>query len=230
MIKALIFDFDGLILETEEPIYIAWQEIYQDYGYQITFDWWASYIGTTEQAFDPLEELQSKLGYELPREEIYRRQRKREGEMVQEREIMPGVLNYLEEAKLLNLKIGLASSSSCSWVTGHLERLGLIHYFDSIKASDDVSYTKPDPELYLAAIDDLGILPREGVVLEDSVNGIIAAKKSGLFCVWVPNALTKRTSTELADLRLDSLVDLPLRELLQRVESQLITQERPVNR
>lgn len=227
MIKALIFDFDGLILETEEPIYIAWQEIYQDYGCQITFDNWSNFIGTTEHAFDPLEELQAQVGYELPREQLYSRQRKRESEMVLEREIMPGVLDYLEEAKSLNLKIGLASSSSCAWVTGHLERLGLIQYFDSIKGSDDVSYTKPDPELYLAAIEDLGILPREGVVLEDSVNGIIAAKKSGLFCVWVPNALTKRTSTDLADLRLDSLADLPLRELLKRVESQLITQPRP---
>jgi len=220
VIRALIFDFDGLILETEEPAYQSWQEIFQEYGCTMTFDFFGAYIGTTDGAFNPLAELESQLGEPLPHREIRQRQQEREMELVLKRSILPGVLDYLESAKAMDLKIGLASSSECAWVTGHLSRLGLIHYFDSIKGSDDVQKTKPDPELFVASINDLGVSPDQAVVFEDSVNGIIAAKKAGLACVWVPNIMTSRLSTDLADLRLESLEDIPLDELLQIIDNQ----------
>jgi HAD superfamily hydrolase (TIGR01509 family) len=220
VIRALIFDFDGLILETEEPVYQSWQEIFQEYGCTFTFDLFGAYIGTTDGAFNPLAELESQVGEPLPDREIHQRQQAREMELVLKRSVLPGVLDYLESAKAMGLKIGLASSSECAWVTGHLSRLGLIHYFDSIKSSDDVQNTKPDPELFLASINDLNISPDQAVVFEDSVNGIIAAKKAGLACVWVPNILTSRLSTDLADLRLESLKDMPLEELLQIISNQ----------
>ncbi|MGB6421786.1 MAG: HAD family hydrolase [Anaerolineales bacterium] len=221
MIRAIIFDFDGLILETEEPVYQSWQEIFQEYGCTFTFDLFGAHIGTTGGAFNPLAELESQLGEPLPYREIRQRQQAREMELVLKRSILPGVLDYLESAKAMGLKIGLASSSECAWVTGHLSRLGLIDYFDSIKGSDDVQNTKPNPELFLASINDLGVSPDQAVVFEDSVNGIIAAKKAGLSCVWVPNILTSRLSTDLADLRLESLEDMPLDELLQIIDIQL---------
>ena len=220
MIRALIFDFDGLILETEEPVYQSWQEIFQEYGCTFTFDLFGAYIGTTDGSFNPFAELESQLGEPLPDREIRQRQQAREMELVLNRSILPGVLDYLESAKVMGLKIGLASSSDCAWVTGHLSRLGLIHYFDSIKGSEDVQNTKPDPELFLASINDLGVTPDQAVVFEDSVNGIIAAKKAGLQCVWVPNILTSRLSTDLADMRLESLEDMPLDELLQIIDNQ----------
>lgn len=220
MIQALIFDFDGLILETEEPVYQSWQEIFQEYGCTFTFDLFSAHIGTTDGAFNPLVELESQVGKPLPGREIHQRQQAREMELVLKRSILPGVLDYLESAKAMGLKIGLASSSECAWVTGHLSRLGLIDYFDSIKGSDDVQNTKPDPELFLTSINDLGVSPDQAVVFEDSVNGIIAAKKAGLQCVWVPNILTNRLSTDLADIRLKSLEDIPLFELLQILDNQ----------
>lgn len=220
MIQALIFDFDGLILETEEPVYQSWQEIFQEYGCTFTFDLFSAHIGTTDGAFNPLVELESQVGKPLPGREIHQRQQAREMELVLKRSILPGVLDYLESAKAMGLKIGLASSSECAWVTGHLSRLGLIDYFDSIKGSDDVQNTKPDPELFLTSINDLGVSPDQAVVFEDSVNGIIAAKKAGLQCVWVPNILTNRLSTDLADMRLKSLEDMPLFELLQILDNQ----------
>ena len=220
MIRALIFDFDGLILETEEPVYQSWQEIFQEYGCTFTFDLFSAHIGTTDGAFNPLVELESQVGKPLPGREIHQRQQAREMELVLKRSILPGVLDYLESAKAMGLKIGLASSSECAWVTGHLSRLGLIDYFDSIKGSDDVQNTKPDPELFLTSINDLGVSPDQAVVFEDSVNGIIAAKKAGLQCVWVPNILTNRLSTDLADIRLKSLEDIPLFELLQILDNQ----------
>jgi HAD superfamily hydrolase (TIGR01509 family) len=220
VIRALIFDFDGLILETEEPVYQSWQEIFQEYGCTFTFDLFSAHIGTTDGAFNPLVELESQVGKPLPGREIHQRQQAREMELVLKRSILPGVLDYLESAKAMGLKIGLASSSECAWVTGHLSRLGLIDYFDSIKGSDDVQNTKPDPELFLTSINDLGVSPDQAVVFEDSVNGIIAAKKAGLQCVWVPNILTNRLSTDLADIRLKSLEDIPLFELLQILDNQ----------
>lgn len=220
MIQALIFDFDGLILETEEPVYQSWQEIFQEYGCTFTFDLFSAHIGTTDGAFNPLVELESQVGKPLPGREIHQRQQAREMELVLKRSILPGVLDYLESAKAMGLKIGLASSSECAWVTGHLSRLGLIDYFDSIKGSDDVQNTKPDPELFLTSINDLGVSPDQAVVFEDSVNGIIAAKKAGLQCVWVPNILTNRLSTDLADMRLKSLEDMPLFKLLQILDNQ----------
>jgi HAD superfamily hydrolase (TIGR01509 family) len=214
MIKALIFDFDGLILETEEPVYISWQEIYRDFECDLTFEMWSKNIGTTEEAFDPFGELERQTGRPLPRQEIFDRHHKREMELVLKRDVMPGVINYLEDARKLGLKIGLASSSRCDWVTWHLERLGLIGYFNSIKGADDVLRTKPDPELFQLVLSDLGVRPEQAVIFEDSVIGLSAAKKAGAFCVWIPNKLTSRLKTGQADLRLESLEELSLGELL----------------
>ena len=122
------------------------------------------------------------------------------------------------EAKKLGLKVGLASSSPCDWVTGHLSRLGLIQYFDCIYARDDVRRTKPDPELYLTVIDEFQIGSHEAVVFEDSPNGILAAKRAGLFCVAVPNPLTRQLRLDHADFRLNSLAEMPLSELLFQLE------------
>jgi beta-phosphoglucomutase-like phosphatase (HAD superfamily) len=128
--------------------------------------------------------------------------------------ILPGVKDYLDDAKQLGLKLGLASSSSHNWVDGHLSRLGLISYFDCIKCSDDVKDVKPDPELYQSVLDALDLRADEGIVLEDSANGILAAKQAGLFCIVVPNPMTNHLSLDLADLRLTSLTELPLEKLL----------------
>jgi beta-phosphoglucomutase-like phosphatase (HAD superfamily) len=121
----------------------------------------------------------------------------------------------------LGLKVGLASSSSCSWVNGHLERLGLRNYFDILRASDDVQCTKPDPDLYLAALGALGVRVDQAFAIEDSPNGALAAKRAGLFCVAVPNELTRRLSLDHADLRLESLTDMPFERLVQEIERRL---------
>lgn len=221
MIRALIFDFDGLILDTEEPIFLAWQEIYQEFGCELKFDTWAAIIGTAAYAFNPITNLENLVEQELPREEIHQRQRQREMELISERSIEPGVVGYLRDAKKMGLKIGLASSSTCQWVTDHLSRLGLLDYFDCIMASDDVERTKPDPELYLGVMKELEVSADQAVVFEDSPNGILAAKRAGLFCVAVPNVLTFQLSLDQADLCLDSLADIPLKELLQKVDNTL---------
>lgn len=218
MIKALVFDFDGLILETETPIFQSWQEIYQAYGCELSLEEWLANVGTAEETFDPVASLEQRSGYPLDRGQTLIRQQRREQELIQHQPVMPGVREYLESARQLGLSVGLASSSTCDWVVGHLERLGLIRYFDAIAASDDVALTKPDPALYWTAVEWLGVAPREAVAFEDSLNGLLAAKRAGLHCVVVPNALTHQLNLQEADIRLGSLVEMPLADLLTSLE------------
>lgn len=217
MIRGLIFDFDGLILETEEPIYRAWQEIYQQHGCHLAFDTWTSIIGTADYAFEPLEELERQYGAPIDRESVHARQRALEAQLIQVRSAMPGVQAYMQDAQRLGLRIGLASSSDSAWVTGHLDRLGLLGYFDAIKTSDDVLCTKPDPELFLSVLAALDLSPREAIVLEDSPHGVEAAHRAGIFTVAVPNAMTRELEFDHPEIRLGSLTDISLEDLLNRV-------------
>jgi HAD superfamily hydrolase (TIGR01509 family) len=220
MIRALIMDFDGLILDTEVPSFQSWDEIFQEYGCSLHLSAWAAWLGGSPDMFDPYEYLETQLGRAVDREEIRRKQVQREAELIEAQAILPGVEDCIADAKRLGLKLGVASSSDREWVFGHLSRLGLIGHFDGIKCLEDVETAKPDPGLFLAVLDELGIGPDEAVVLEDSPHGITAAKAAGIFCVAVPNSLTRQLSTDHADLRLDSLAELPLEELLLRVESE----------
>ncbi len=219
LIKGLIFDFDGLILETEEPIFQSWQELYQENGGRLSYYDWAGIIGTAEASFDPAVALEAQLGYRLDWETLGLKRRQRELELISRQPLLPGVVEMLRDAHHLGLKVGLASSSDCRWVTGHLQRLGLLDYFDSIIGSDDVRQTKPNPELYQRALAELGLQQGEVVVFEDSPNGALAAKRAGLYCVVVPTEMTRRLPLEHADLRLDSLADLPLEALISLVEN-----------
>jgi len=218
VIRALIMDFDGLILDTEGPAFQSYQEIFEEYGGTLPLSAWAAWVGGSPHMFDPIGYLESQLGREVDREGLRQRQRQREGELIAAQSILPGVEDYMADAKRLGLKLGLASSSDCAWVNRHLGRLGLSEHFDCIKCADDVRNVKPDPELYLAVLDELGVRPEEALALEDSPNGIAAAQGAGIFCVVVPNPLTRQLSTDRADLLLDSLAEVPLEEEVRQVD------------
>ncbi|MCL6614065.1 MAG: HAD family hydrolase [Firmicutes bacterium] len=215
MIRALIFDFDGLILETEVPCYEAWQEIYREYGVHLPLPLWQATIGRVG-GFDPISYLEKQLGKRLEREELRARHKARHLELTAARSVYPGVLEIIEAAEKAGLLLGVASSSSRGWVTGHLGRLGLLPRFHALKCRDDVGKVKPDPELYRAVMRDLGVEGAETIAFEDSPPGIIAAKEAGLFCVAVPSELTKGLDFGRADLCLDSLAGVELEWLLAR--------------
>lgn len=221
MIRALIFDFDGLILDTEEPILRSWQELYQSYHMDLSLAHWADTIGRSEAEapFDPKQDLEKQLGYSLDWETIGARRRQREIELIASQPVLPGVQDYLNSARRLNLKIGLASSSDIHWVTSHLGRLGLLSYFDCLRTCDDVQSTKPAPDLFLAALECLEVRPQEALVFEDSPNGILASRLAGIFCVAVPNQLTRQLDLSQANLQLNALSEVPLETLLQQVEN-----------
>ena len=215
--RALVFDFDGLILDTEIPVLESWQRVYRDHGVELPLDTWLETIGTADHEFDPFTHLEDLVGRRLESEPLQANRILHRDEVLHAQETLPGVRDYLGEARRLGLKLAVASSSRRSWVTGHLERLGIHEHWDAVKTADDVARTKPDPELYLAAVDALGVQPHEAVAFEDSENGVRAAKAAGLWCVAVPAPLTMSMDFSLADLRVGSLAEMPLTDLLARL-------------
>ncbi len=217
MIKALIFDLDGLIVDTEQAEYDAWLAIFQGYGFELPVAEYAVVIGrgVGTIAERPEDMLESRLGHAVDREKIFTRHRRLVQELLEGAKPMPGVESLIQQAKARGLKVGVASSSPYSWVGGWLEKLGLLGEMQTVKTSDDVTRAKPDPELYLAAAEALGVQPREAIAFEDSANGLAAAKAAGLWCVATPNAMTAHMDLSAADLRVGSLVDVDLEELLR---------------
>ena len=214
MIKALAFDFDGLILDTEGPIFQSWQELCQSYDYQLTLKDWEICLGSAEGTSIFFDGLEERLGGSMDLEAVAPKRLERELELVAKQPIRPGVNEYIAGAQRMGLKLGVASSSNCAWVTGHLEQRHLKEYFACILGADDVELTKPDPALYLALLEYLDVRAEEAIAFEDSPNGVLAAKRAGLYCVAVPNPLTKQLRLDGADMVLESLADLPLEELL----------------
>jgi HAD superfamily hydrolase (TIGR01509 family) len=223
MIRALIFDFDGLILDTEGPEFQAWQEIFASHDCQLSLAEWAACIGTSSDAFDPYAYLEEQLGHPVDREAIRMRCRQRRDTLLAPQAVLPGIHTYLADAKRLGLRLGVASSASRAWVTGHLTRLGLIDHFLSIQCADDVHCTKPNPAAYLAVLKALDLHHEQAIALEDSPHGVLAAKRAGLFCVAVPNALTRHLPLDHADLCLSSLADHSLEALLSTVQQRALS-------
>jgi HAD superfamily hydrolase (TIGR01509 family) len=216
--KALIFDFDGLILDTEMPDYHSWQIVYQSHGVELPFELWASIVGgNAESDFEPVEHLEKITGKLVDREEIWITRRKDYLEHLEQQPILPGVEDYLRDAERLKLKLAVASSSPENWVTGHLTRLGLGDAFEQVVTADDVEHTKPDPALFLQAAERLGVNPDEAVVFEDSRNGVLAGKRAGMYVVAVPNPLTAQMDLSEADLQLGSLAEISLEGLLEQL-------------
>jgi len=217
-IRALVFDFDGLILDTESTDFQSWQEVYLAHGRELRLEAWADCIGRPAGHFDPCEHLESFSRVPIDRERIRAHRGARLRELNLRQPILPGVLDYLRAARGLSLRIGLASSSDRAWVRGHLERLRLLHYFDAIKCLEDTGAHKPDPAPYLAVLEALGVAPGEAVAFEDSPHGIASAKAAGMVCVAVPNPVTRCLDVSRADHLLKSLASLPLPALLSRLD------------
>ena len=217
MIRAIVFDFDGLILDTEEPIYRSWLEVYEAHGETLPFERWVQTVGSTTTEFHPQRHLEERLGRPLSQQVVDGRIGRRT-ELILAQQVLPGILQHIDDATALGLKLGVASSSTSDWVSGHLERLGILGRFGCVRCRDDVNNAKPAPDLYIAVLSCLGVSPSEAVAIEDSPNGVIAAKQAGMLCVAIPNSITARLDLSQADLVLRSLSDVPLRDLLQRLD------------
>jgi HAD superfamily hydrolase (TIGR01509 family) len=220
VIKALIFDFDGLIIDSESPEFEAWQELFAEYGRELGPELWADLVGRPPTHFDLYGYFCKHIDPVLDVEKLRQDRRARVIALTIAQPILPGVEEYLRGATALGLKIGMASSSSRDHVRGHLERLELLHYFQSIRCFEDTERHKPDPTPYLKVLEDLGVNADEAIALEDSPHGIAAAKAAGIFCVAVPNPITCRLPLGHADHRLTSLAEEPLEKIILRAATE----------
>lgn len=218
-IKAIIFDFDGLILDTERFEFEAWRSIYRDHGVQLNLSDWIPHVGAANEQFNVYAHLSERSGIPVTREEMRPRLLALMQEMLEDVPPLPGVEEYLSTAKRLDMRIGLASNSNRDWILPKLDHIGLTECFDTIVCRDDVSAPKPDPAVYLTSLENLGVTAKQAFALEDSPTGVQAAKNAGLFCVAVPRPMTKDLDYDHADMRLASLADMPLAKLLDAIPS-----------
>ena len=216
MIKALIFDFDGIIIDSESPELLAWQEVFAAHGRELDLDVWADLVGRPRNHFDLYSYFQEQIDPNADLAALRKDRRARVIALTEAQPVLPGVHDYLHGARDLGLKIGVASSSSAQHVRGHLQRLDLLHFFHTTKCFEDTDAHKPEPAPYLAVLDELGVAPDEAVAFEDSPNGVTAARAAGIFCVAVPNPVTIRLPLDHADHRLASLTEESLENLLRR--------------
>jgi HAD superfamily hydrolase (TIGR01509 family) len=208
----LILDFDGTVVDTEEPLYRSWAELWAEHGQALTMTEWQNIIGTNG-VFDPWAELERRLNRSLdPRLQDRRRARRDALQALQD--LRPGVVDWLDASERLGVPVGIASSSSADWVEAHLESLGLRHRFACLVCRDDGIPPKPDPTSYRLACERLGAEPARSVAVEDSPHGVTAAVSAGLFTVAVPHGLTADLDVSSAHVVLDSLDELTLGDAL----------------
>jgi HAD superfamily hydrolase (TIGR01509 family) len=219
VIRAVVFDFDGTILETEGPAFQAWSEVWARHGCELRLQEWAAGIGT-QDGFRPYEGLRRAVAargrpFPLAAEgEVREAARARVAELLAAAEPRPGVDRWLAEAAALGLAVGIASSSPAEWVERHLAGLGLRSRFLALSCCDGPVPPKPHPASYRAACRALGVSPAEAVAVEDSPHGVAAARAAGLFCVAVPSPLTAALDLGAADLVVDSLAAVTLAEVV----------------
>jgi HAD superfamily hydrolase (TIGR01509 family) len=218
VIKALLFDFDGTLVDSESVCLRAWEETYRLHGVELSFERWQHGIGTID-GFDELAHLEELLGSPIDRDAVNEEHRVRELEMMSQEPLRPGVAEYLEEASRLGLEVAIVSSSSRMWIETSLGPLARMDGWACITCAEgDAERAKPRPTLYLEALDSVGVSAQEAIAFEDSPNGVTAARAAGIFCVAVPNSVTARLDVSHADLVVGSLEEVPLQRLLERVD------------
>ena len=212
-IQALIFDFDGLLLDTETPAYTSWNKVYQDYRQSLSLELWREALGRRGgEGFRPLDHLTTLVGEIFNHDEVAEQRWQHKMSLCHAEELRPGVLSLLSEAKELGLSCAVASSSGAGWVLPWLHKHGIFKEFAVIRTGDDMEHVKPAPDVFLSAASGLGLEPGNCLVFEDSPNGIHAAQAAGMPCAAVPCLLEDLPASTL---RLRSLNEIPLAQILK---------------
>ena len=213
--RAVFFDFDGLMVDTETHEYTAWKRIFERYGTELPLEEWSVCIGTMDHGFDPVGFLGERISQSLDRQALLEEHREHYRKGSFSAPLREGFEARLKEADQLGWLKAVVSSSTRDWVEAHLRCRNLSGVFDLIQTSEEVSKTKPDPELYLRALEKLDLSPNQAIVLEDSEHGVEAAWAAGLYTIAVPNPVTRHLSFAKADRIVNSLAEIRLRDFIQ---------------
>lgn len=213
----MIFDFDGLVVDTETPAYHAWSGIYREHGAELLLSDWVQCVGSGYGVFDPVKNLETLTGTVLDDEALKKRKDILKAEICLTQPLMPGILDRLREAQSLKMSVAVASSSGRDWIDLHSERTAITGFFSVVCTKEDVKQIKPAPDLYLLAAARLGVDPSDCIVLEDSQNGIIAARAAGMYAVAIPNFVTRHSDFSAAHLMIHSAAEMTLAELIKEL-------------
>lgn len=209
--NAIVFDFDGLILDTESSAFHSTAEIFMDHGAELDLAEWQSFIGTFDHPHWT-DVLAERIGRPIETSVAMTKRDRRKLDLLAPEVVRPGVTTLLKAATAGGVPMAVASSSRAEWVVPHLERLGLEQYFSHVMTRTDVDCdprrTKPAPDIYQLAIDALHVDPSRSVAIEDSPNGVAAAKSAGMACVAIPGPITIGMDFAAADLVVASAREL----------------------
>jgi len=211
-IRALVFDFDGLILDTESSLIGAYADVHAAHGVAFDREIFLRNVGHADYSFDPWHAFEKRAD----RVALEAERRKKNKAHDRELPVLPGVIALMDEARASGLRLGLASNSGHAHVEGHLARLGLLERFSFVACREDAPSPKPEPDLYRLVLNRLGLKGHEAVAFEDSNTGTRAAHRAGLWVVAVPNSSTAHHDFSQADLRLTSLAETSVQDLQAR--------------
>ena len=210
MIKAIIFDADGVIYNSEPLIKKAVKKVFAEQGITLTNNDFIPFFGLT--AKDELLALLKKHKLHMPLEKALKKRGKYYGELLHNIRIFAGVKKLMKKIRIKKMKLAIATNSRKPKLYLTLKRLKLYpHKFDAIITAEQVKKHKPYPDVYLKAARRIKVKPADCLVFEDSLNGVKAAKAAGMYCVAITNSFSRKKLLRAgADLVLRSLTEVTL--------------------
>lgn len=211
----MIFDFDGLLMDTETTLLQSWQYEWEQWGLSLSVDGFFAQHGGNINA-ERYEALARAVGASFDRELSDRRRTRYRERLHRDLRLRPGISDWLTQARRRSLRLAIASSSPRPWIDEHLDRVGALGVFEVITTGDEVAEHKPHPAIYELAVRRLGIPAAAAVAVEDTAHGVDAAHAAGLACIAIPNPHVPPATVSQAELTLRSAADLPVQEALAR--------------
>ena len=212
-ISVVVFDFDGLLMDTESTSLASWRHEWSQWG--LSLDEGTFFVDhgadITEERY---AELAAAVGPSYDRQVSHTRRTAYRDRLHQELGLAVGISRWIDDATSLGLRLAVASSSPRSWVAGHLERAGVVEMFEVLACGDEVAGPKPAPDVYVLALHRLGVDSSCAVAVEDTVHGVTAARAAGLRCIAIPNPFADRLRFGEADLVLASAKEMSLSRAL----------------
>jgi HAD superfamily hydrolase (TIGR01509 family) len=217
MITALLFDFDGVIVDTEVPTYQSWRDTYAEYGVDLALEDWLPAVGSgssTSGAFDAVAHLERLTGTTVDREAVIARRTERKAALYARAPLLPGVQERLAEARQRGMATAIVTRNRDDRVRAQCELAGLDHDWQALVCANEEP-TRDKAELYRRALAVLGVQASDALAFEDSPAGVRAAKSARVLCAAVPNEITRGARFDEADVVLSSLAERSLEEILR---------------